>query len=65
MGEAADDVWDAMLHKQMDFDVLMRDIRDTCNHPESACRLVHTEYEDEDDWFPYQCVVCRQKFDYP
>ena len=64
MGEAADDMLDHLMDKQFEYDMMMIDVRKHCNHPEGACKLVNATYEDEDDWLPFQCVVCREKFDY-
>lgn len=65
MGDAADELWDHLMMKELDFDMMVLSIRENCNHPHDACRIVSAEYEDGDDWLPYRCTVCGQGFDFP
>lgn len=65
MGDAADQSMDMAMDQWLDFSLMLQSVRDHCQHPNRACRLVDVAYEDDDDWLPYQCTVCRDKFDFP
>jgi hypothetical protein len=65
MGEIADAMFDQAMLAEMDFDALVQSVREQCNHPDRACRIVGNPYDDgdPDDWMPYRCAVCHQRFD--
>lgn len=67
MGEAADDLWDAVFSAQMDLALMVSMIRETCERGfPSQCQIVASDPADEaDDWLPYRCKTCGRSFDYP
>lgn len=63
MGEAADDMWDRAFQADSDYSMMIKNIRGSCG---DDCVIVTAPDDIEDeDWLPYMCVTCKQRFDFP
>jgi hypothetical protein len=65
MGDAADDLWESAFTCKMEFDDLCAAIRRDCTDGR-RCVIVQSQDDIEDeDWLPYQCRTCGERFDFP